>query len=126
MLKADVESLQALHPAKAAMPVGQPLASDGAERLILVVAFGANSFLPISTAPSLPVLAFAFALALFTGVLFGSAPDPKPIYAGLGPGFVGLYQFDLTVPKLADGDYVMSFQVGSVKAVQNLLFTVKN
>jgi uncharacterized protein (TIGR03437 family) len=59
-------------------------------------------------------------------VLFGSAPDPSPIYDGLSPGFVGLYQFDLTVPKLADGDYTMSFQVGSVKAAQTLLFTVKN
>ena len=59
-------------------------------------------------------------------VLFGTAPDPNPIYAGLGPGFVGLYQFDLTVPKLADGDYTMSFQVGSVQAAQTLLFTVKN
>jgi uncharacterized protein (TIGR03437 family) len=39
---------------------------------------------------------------------------------------VGLYQFNLTVPKLADGDYPMSFQVGSVKAAQTLLFTVKN
>jgi uncharacterized protein (TIGR03437 family) len=58
--------------------------------------------------------------------LFGTAPDPKPVYAGLGPGFVGLYQFDLTVPKLADGDYTMSFQIGSVKAAQTLLFTVKN
>jgi uncharacterized protein (TIGR03437 family) len=59
-------------------------------------------------------------------VLFGTAPDPHPIYAGLGPGYVGLYQFDLTVPKLADGDYTMSFQIGSVKAAQTLLFTVKN
>jgi uncharacterized protein (TIGR03437 family) len=58
-------------------------------------------------------------------VLFGTAPDPKPLYAGLGPGFVGLYQFDLTVPQLADGDYQMTFQVGSVKAAQTLFFTVK-
>jgi predicted permease len=67
------------------------IVADGAERLILVVAFGANSFLPISTAPSLPVLAFAFALALFTGVLFGSAPawlatrtDPVEALRGAG------------------------------------------
>jgi predicted permease len=50
------------------------IVADGAERLILAVAFGTTSFLPISTAPSLPVLAFAFALALLTGVLFGAAP----------------------------------------------------
>ncbi len=58
-------------------------------------------------------------------VLFGSAADPKPLYAGLGPGFVGLYQFDLTVPNLADGDYQMVFSVGGVQAQQSLLFTVK-
>jgi uncharacterized protein (TIGR03437 family) len=59
-------------------------------------------------------------------VLFGTAPAAKTIYDGLGPGFVGLYQFDLTVPQLSDGDYPMSFQVGSVKAAQTLFFTVKN
>jgi uncharacterized protein (TIGR03437 family) len=59
-------------------------------------------------------------------VLFGTAPGPTPLYQGLAPGFVGLYQFNLTVPTLADGDYPMSFQVGSVKAAQSLLFTVKN
>jgi uncharacterized protein (TIGR03437 family) len=59
-------------------------------------------------------------------VLFGTAPDPSPLYAGLGPNFVGLYQFNLTVPKLADGDYQMVFQIGSVKVPQTLLFSVKN
>ena len=63
----------------------------GAERLILAVAFGATSFLPISTTPSLPVLGLAFVLALFTGVLFGSAPawlatrtDPLEALRGAG------------------------------------------
>ena len=48
--------------------------ADGAGRLLLALAFHSAHFLPIDTNPSLPVLGFAFALSLFTGVLFGTAP----------------------------------------------------
>lgn len=43
-------------------------------RLILMLAFHSAKFLPISAAPSWPVLGFAFALSLVTGALFGTAP----------------------------------------------------
>ena len=46
----------------------------GAARLLLALAFRSSHFLPISTQPSLVVLAFAFTVALLTGVIFGSAP----------------------------------------------------
>jgi predicted permease len=46
----------------------------GAAHLLLRLAFSSSHFLPISTRPSLLVLAFAFALALLTGVIFGAAP----------------------------------------------------
>jgi predicted permease len=43
--------------------------------LILHLAFtGPNSYVPIEAAPSLPVLAFAFAVSLATGLCFGIAP----------------------------------------------------
>jgi predicted permease len=45
-----------------------------AARLLLALAFHSAHFLPISTAPSLIVLAFAFGLALLTGIIFGAAP----------------------------------------------------
>jgi predicted permease len=45
-----------------------------AARLLLNLAFQNSHFLPIQTAPSLIVLAFAFALALLTGIIFGAAP----------------------------------------------------
>jgi predicted permease len=43
-------------------------------RLLLDLAFHSATFLPISITPSLTVLAFAFALSLLTGALFGAAP----------------------------------------------------
>src|SRR6202030_3622482 len=65
----------------------------GAARLLLRLAFHNSHFLPISTAPSLMVLAFAFALALVTGIIFGAAPawiatrtDPAEALRGSGRG----------------------------------------
>jgi predicted permease len=46
----------------------------GAARLLLALAFTNTQFLPISTRPSPVVLAFAFGLALLTGIIFGAAP----------------------------------------------------
>jgi predicted permease len=46
----------------------------GASRLLLALAFQSAEFLPIDTAPSFIVLAFAFALALITGIIFGAVP----------------------------------------------------
>lgn len=65
----------------------------GAARLLLALAFHGAHFLPISTMPSLLVLAFAFGLALLTGVIFGAAPawfatrtDPAEALRGAGRG----------------------------------------
>ena len=43
-------------------------------KIIVALAFHSAHYVPIDASPSLPVLAFAFALSLFTGVLFGTAP----------------------------------------------------
>ncbi|MGA2419535.1 MAG: ABC transporter permease [Candidatus Acidiferrum sp.] len=50
------------------------LVAIAAARLLLALAFHSAHFLPISTAPSLMVLGFAFLLALVTGIIFGAAP----------------------------------------------------
>ena len=63
----------------------------GASRLLLALAFHTARYLPIDTAPSLPVLGFAFLLSLVTGVFFGVAPawfatHTHPIEALRGAG----------------------------------------
>lgn len=67
------------------------LIADGAQRLILFIAFRTSHSLPIATSPNLPVLGFAFALSLLTGFIFGAAPawfatrtDPVEALRGAG------------------------------------------
>jgi predicted permease len=62
-----------------------------AARLLLTLAFRSSHFLPISTLPSPMVLAFAFVVALLTGIIFGAAPawfatrtDPVEALRGAG------------------------------------------
>ena len=43
-------------------------------KVILALAFRHAEYVPISALPSLPVLGFAFAVALATGLLFGTVP----------------------------------------------------
>ena len=63
----------------------------GAARLLLALAFADTAFLPIDTRPAPMVLAFAFGLALLTGIIFGAAPawfatrtDPIDALRGAG------------------------------------------
>ena len=63
----------------------------GTSRLLLTLAFAGVTFLPIDTRPAPMVLAFAFSLALATGILFGAAPawfatrtDPMDALRGAG------------------------------------------
>jgi predicted permease len=43
-------------------------------KVVVALAFRSAHYIPISAAPSLPVLVFAFGVTLLTGVLFGVAP----------------------------------------------------
>ncbi|HEY7291935.1 MAG TPA: ABC transporter permease [Vicinamibacterales bacterium] len=59
--------------------------------LLLALAFRNVRFIPISTAPSILVLLFAFSVALLTGIIFGAAPawfatrtDPVDALRGAG------------------------------------------
>ena len=69
------------------------LVAMAAAKLLLELAFHSTHILPISTAPSVPVLAFAFGLSLLTGIAFGAAPawfatrtDPAEALRGSGRG----------------------------------------
>jgi predicted permease len=72
----------------------------GAAKLLLALAFRSSQFLPISIEPSLPMLAFAFAVSLATGVMFGAAPawfatrtDPVEALRGSGRGAIDRSSF---------------------------------
>ncbi len=63
----------------------------GAARLLLSLAFAGATILPIATRPSPMILAFASALAIVTGIVFGAAPawfatrtDPVDALRGAG------------------------------------------
>lgn len=67
------------------------LVAAGAAHLLLTLAFRNTHFLPISITPSPLVLAFAFGVALLTGIIFGAAPawfatrtDPVEALRGAG------------------------------------------
>jgi predicted permease len=69
------------------------LVAIGAARLLVALAFRSSLFVPITTTPSLAVLAFAAGLALVTGIVFGAAPawfltrtDPIDALRGSGRG----------------------------------------
>jgi hypothetical protein len=69
------------------------LGAMGAARLLVALAFRSSQFVPITTTPSLVVLAFAVGLALVTGIVFGAAPawfatrtDPVEALRGSGRG----------------------------------------
>jgi uncharacterized protein (TIGR03437 family) len=58
--------------------------------------------------------------------MFGSTPATLS-YAGLAPNFVGLYQFDIVVPNIANSDLVpVTFTLGNQSGVQTLFTAVHN
>ena len=67
---------------------------------------------------SIPNLTISF------GSITGSTTPATLTYAGLAPGNIGLYQFNLTVPQVADGDYHINISVGGVQVQQALYLTV--
>lgn len=46
-------------------------------------------------------------------------------YRGLGPNFIGLYQFNLAVPDLPDGDHAVTIDLGGVGTGQDIYLTIR-
>jgi uncharacterized protein (TIGR03437 family) len=60
--------------------------------------------------------------------LFGGVPASLPLpYAGLAPGAVGLYQFNVVVPNVANGNAIpLTFTLGNGTGAQTLVTAVHN
>jgi uncharacterized protein (TIGR03437 family) len=56
-------------------------------------------------------------------ISFGTTPA-STTYAGLIGGFIGLYEFYITIPSVSDGDYQINFSVGGTPVQQTLYLTV--
>jgi uncharacterized protein (TIGR03437 family) len=74
------------------------------------------------TAPGV-VVSQANQIANSFTILFGQTAASVSYY-GLAPGSIGLYQFNLTVPDVPDGDAPITVNVGGVQAQQGLFLTV--
>lgn len=80
-------------------------------------------FGPVS--PATPAGTIASGETSLAGVTFLFNQTPAQVlYAGLAPGFVGLYQFNIMVPALSPDDYALKVQSGSVTVNQTVFVTV--
>jgi uncharacterized protein (TIGR03437 family) len=60
------------------------------------------------------------------GLTVGLGSTPATLlYGGLSPGVVGLFQFDIVVPDVPDGDTQIHFNVRGAEISQTLYLTVK-
>ena len=87
-----------------------------------VTAYGIG-FGPVTPPIAPGVVASAANSVSGLAISFGQTPAATS-YAGLAPGNIGLYQFNITVPDVPDGDYQINVSVGGVQVAQTLYLTV--
>ena len=108
--------------------VGDPNILSGAERpaqpgdVIVIYAIGCGPVTPES--PAGTITAQANHLQNKAAILFGQTPA-KLSYSGLTPGFVGLYQFNVKVPNVSDGDVPLTVTLGGNPIIQNVFITIR-
>jgi len=91
-----------------------------------ITAYGLG-FGPVTPAnPSGVITTVANATNSAVAISFGTTPATLT-YAGLAPGYIGLYQFNITVPStLANGDYPINVTIGGTALSQKMSLTVHN
>jgi len=97
-------------------------AKPGETMVMYGVGFG-----PVSPAiPAGQIVQHATPLAEPFHVLFGGAPATVS-FAGLAPGFVGLYQFNVVAPNVGNSDTIpLTFTLGNETGAQTLFTAVHN
>jgi uncharacterized protein (TIGR03437 family) len=110
-------------PPNAIAGVPSAYAKPGETIIIYGVGFGAVT--PSSVAFAGQVVGPTSSLNNFS-MSFGGSPG-VPVYYGLAPGFVGLYQFNITIPQIANNDFVpLTFSLGGTAGSQTLYTAVHN
>jgi uncharacterized protein (TIGR03437 family) len=90
---------------------------------ILLYGVGFGSVTPSINAGQ--IVGVANQLSLPLQMQFAQSPATI-IYSGLSPNFVGLYQFNVTVPNISDSDLVpLTFNLGGTTGSQTLYIAVK-
>jgi uncharacterized protein (TIGR03437 family) len=88
-----------------------------------IVIYGIG-FGPVTPSTPAGVIATqATSLQTKPNVRFGQTPAAL-VYYGLAPNFVGLYQFNVTVPNVGAGDMPLNIDIGGVTLNQNCFTTV--
>jgi uncharacterized protein (TIGR03437 family) len=110
-------------PPGAISGVTSAYAKPGETIIIYGVGFGPVS--PASVQYAGQIVSATSSLNNFS-MSFGGSPG-VPLYYGLAPGFVGLYQFNVTVPQIANNDFVpLTFSLGGTAGSQTLYTAVHN
>ena len=108
-------------PATAALGVPSRPAKPGDEIILLGIGFGGVS-------PDLPggtVVSQTNQLTTPVEIRIGGVPAELK-YAGLSPGYIGLYQFNVIVPALADNNAApVTFKLGETAGLQTLFLAIQ-
>jgi uncharacterized protein (TIGR03437 family) len=89
-------------------------AAPGASIAVYVTGLGAVSP-PVATGAPAPAESFSMVTSMVTATLGGQ--PAMVLFAGLAPGYVGLYQVNLMIPQLAPGNYPL--QISANGAASN-------